>query len=87
MIHIQPVNIPTQGTAVAMVLKCQTLDMTATTAEFYFELITEGDYNNPHKSLVSGNLYMSEDEYSQWGVDNNYCIQWAANKLNLTIIT
>jgi hypothetical protein len=85
MILIQPINIPTQGTAVAMILKCQPLDMTATTAEFYYELITEGSYNNPHKVLVSGNISMTESEYQSWGADNNYCIQWAANKLNIIL--
>lgn len=86
MIQIQPLTIPTQGIAVAMILKCQTLDMTATTADFYFELITDGSYNNPHKVLVSGNISMTEAEYESWGADNNYCIQWAANKLGLTLL-
>lgn len=86
MIQIQPLTIPTQGTAVALILKCQTLDMTATTADFYYELITTGTYNTPHKVLLSGEISMTEAEYSQWGVDNTYCIQWAAQKLGLTLI-
>lgn len=86
MIQIQPLTIPTQGTAVALILKCQTLDMTATTADFYYELITAGTYNTPHKVLLSGEISMTEAEYQQWGADNNYCIQWAAQKLGLTLI-
>lgn len=86
MINIQPVIIPTQGTAVAMILKCQVLDMTATTADFYFELISEGSYNIPYKVLTSGSISMTEAEYNAWGADNSYCIEWAANKLGLTLI-
>jgi hypothetical protein len=86
MIQIQPLSIPTQGTAVAMILKCQVLDMTATTADFYFELISAGTYNSPHKVLASGSISMTEAEYDQWGADNTYCIQWAAQKLGLTLI-
>lgn len=86
MINIQPITIPTQGIAVAMVLKCQVLDMTATTADFYFELVSEGSYNSPHKVLTSGSISMTEAEYNSWGADNNYCIEWAANKLGLTLI-
>ena len=81
-------NIPTQGTAVGFILKCLTLDMTATTADFYFELVTAilPEYNNSSKVLASGNISMTESEYQQWGADNNYCIQWAAQKLGLTLI-
>ena len=86
MIEIQPITIPTQGIAVAMILKCEVLDMTATTAKFYYELISEGSYNSPHKVLLSGNIEMTEAEYELWGADNNYCIQWAANKLNITLV-
>ena len=88
MIEIQPLNIPTQGIAVAFILKCLTLDMTATTADFYFELVSEvkPEYNNSYKVLSSGNISMTESEYSNWGADNNYCIQWAANKLGLTLL-
>jgi len=88
MINIQPLTIPTQGTAKGLVLKCLTLDMTATTAEFYFELVTDvlPEYNNSYKVLTSGNITMSETEYQAWGADNNYCIQWAAQKLGLTLI-
>lgn len=86
MIEIQPIQLP-NGTATHLVLKCLTLDMTATTAEFYYALCTNvlAEYNNSCDILLDGNLEMTESEYTQWGADNNYCIQWAANKLNLTI--
>jgi len=86
MINIQPITIPTQGIAVGLVLKCLTLDMTATTAEFYYELVGASDYNTPQRVFASGNINMTEAEYQAWGADNNYCIQWAANKLGLILI-
>ena len=86
MIKIKPLNIPTAGIATNLILKCLTLDMSATTASFYYELTTDFDENMNHKVLLNGNLNMTEEEYSQWGADNNYCVQWAANKLGLTII-
>lgn len=86
MIPIEPINIPTQGTAVGLNLKCFDLDMTATTATFYYELVSASDYNTPQKVLTSGNISMTEAEYQSWGADNNYCIQWAANKLNITLL-
>ena len=88
MIQIQPLTIPTQGTAKYLILKCLTLDMTATNAEFYFELASEilPEYNNSYKVLSSGDISMNETDFQNWGADNTYCIQWAANKLGLTII-
>ena len=38
------------------------------------------------RMLMEGNLTMNEQEFSQWGADNNYCIQWAASKLGLVIV-
>jgi hypothetical protein len=86
MIEIQPIQLP-NGIATNLVLKCLTLDMTATTAQFYYALCTDisAEYNNASNILLEGNLDMTESEYTQWGADNSYCIQWAANKLNLTI--
>lgn len=88
MTPIQPITIPTQGTAKALIVKCLTLDMTANSAEFYYELITDvlPEYNNSYKTLLSGNLNMPETDFNQWGSDNFFCIQWAANKLGLTLI-
>jgi len=87
MTKIQPVNLP-NGIATNLLLKCLTLDMTATTAQFYYALVTDisHEYNNSSNTLLDGNLEMNETEFDQWGVDNNYCIEWAADKLGLTII-
>lgn len=89
MIPIQPITIPTQGIATNLILKCLTLDMTANSAEFYYELVTDvlPEYNNSYNVLVYGNLSMNESDFAGWGSDNSYCINWAANKLGLTIIS
>jgi hypothetical protein len=86
MIQIEEVQLP-NGIATNLVLKCLTLDMTATTAQFYYALCTDisAQYNNASNTLLEGNLDMNETEFAQWGADNSYCIQWAVNKLNLKI--
>lgn len=84
MIQIEEIHLP-NGIATYLILKCLTLDMTATTAQFYYGLCSDETTNNAANILLDGNLEMSESEYLQWGADNNYCIQWAANKLNLKI--
>lgn len=87
MIKIQSINLP-NGVATNLILKCLTLDMTATTAQFYYGLATDisANYNNSYNILLEGNIEMNEADFTQWGADNNYCIQWAANKLNLQLI-
>ena len=86
MTQIEEIQLP-NGIATNLVLKCLTLDMTATTAQFYYALCTDilAQYNNASNILLEGNLEMNETEYAQWGSDNNYCIQWASNKLNITL--
>jgi hypothetical protein len=39
------------------------------------------------KMLLNGTLDMDATDYANWGADNNYCIEWAANKLGLTLET
>ena len=76
MINIQPVTIFSKGTADKLVLRVLDFDMTATTASFYYELTTDLDQSMNYKTLLNGNLTMTESEYSQWGADNSYCINW-----------
>lgn len=86
MIKIKPITIPTAGIATNLILKCLVLDMTATTASFYYELTTDLDSNMNYKTLISGNINMNESEYAQWGSDNSYCINWACNFLNIELL-
>jgi len=82
MIKIQPITIPIKGTATKLNLMVLNFPMNAKTAVFYYWL---NDDNGV--TMVDGNIEMTEAEYQGWGSDNNYCFEWAAQKLNLTIIT
>jgi hypothetical protein len=50
----------------------------------YSSFENEADY--PDRLLNSGVLSLEGQEYLDWGTDDNYVWEWAANKLNLTII-
>jgi len=88
MAKIQPVVFPIKGTATQLELKVNSFSMEANTAEFHYRLTSDGDLQllKAGKVIDAGNLTMTNDEFAQWGADNNYCIQWAANKLGLTLI-
>lgn len=88
MAKIQPVVFPIKGTATQLELKVNGFSMEANTAEFNYRLTDDGDLQTlrAKKIIDTGNLTMTEQEFELWGADNNYCIQWAANKLGLTLI-
>lgn len=87
MAQIQPLTFPILGTADDLLLRVLAFDMDADTASFYYELRdTTSQVIGDIKIITSGNLTMSEAEYDAWGADNSYCLQWAANKLGLTLI-
>lgn len=88
MAKIQPITIPTLGTVTELILRVLPFEMDATTAQFYYALACDEDMNGviTYKTLLDGNIYMTEDEFSAWGSDNTYCLQWAANKLGLVLL-
>lgn len=81
MAKIQPVVFPIIGTATNLNLRVLPFGMDDITATFYYSVETE-----ENKKCAEGNLTMTPEEFSGWGADNDYCLQWAANKLNLTLI-
>jgi hypothetical protein len=88
MAQIQPVIFPILGTATNMVVEVLQTNMEASSATFYYKL-TDGDGNmipDTGNTIVEGNIAMTEVEYDAWGADNEYVIQWAANKLGLTLL-
>lgn len=88
MAKIEPFTLPIVGTANNLMLRVLPFDMEADNCSFYYELqnITDGQIGNNIELILAGNIEMTEAEYSAWGADNDYCIQWAANKLGLTLI-
>jgi hypothetical protein len=89
MAKIQPIVFPIKGTATELELKVNGFLMEAKTADFHYRLIDSGDLQmlKAKKVIAEGNLLMTKEEFAQWGADNNYCIEWAAYKLGLTLIS
>lgn len=88
MAKIQPIVFPIKGTATELELRVNGFSMDAKTAEFHYKLTDSGDLATlkAKKVIAEGNIEMTKEEFDNWGADNNYCIEWAANKLNLTLI-
>lgn len=81
MAKIQPIIVPIKGTATNINLIVLNFPMNAKTAIFYYSLTD--DSNN---GVIDGNIEMTESEFAGWGSDNSYCINWACDKLGLTLI-
>ena len=88
MTKIEPITFPIKGTATNLDLRVLGFSMDAKTADFHYRLTSDGDLQmlKPGKVIDEGNLKMTHQEFEDWGADNNYCLQWAANKLGLTLI-
>lgn len=87
MAKIQPITFPILGQANDLLLRVLPFDMDAKTARFYYELRNiQSPAVGDVKIVVTGELEMTESEYNNWGADNSYCLQWAANKLQITLI-
>jgi hypothetical protein len=88
MAKIQPIVFPIKGTATELQLKVLGFSMEAKNADFHYRLTDSGDLATlrAKKVIDEGNLSMNESDFAQWGADNNFCIQWACDKLGLTLI-
>lgn len=88
MAKIQPVVFPIKGTATELELKVLGFSMDAKNAEFHYRLTDSGDLATlrAKKVIAEGNIEMTKEEFENWGADNKYCLEWAANKLGLTLI-
>jgi hypothetical protein len=88
MTKIEPITFPIKGVATNFELRVMPFSMDATTATFHYLLLPDlGSEPLSFKKIISeGDIIMSEEEFANWGADNNYCLEWAANKLGLTLI-
>lgn len=55
-------------------------------ADFYYSLFAINSEGQIGIQVSQGNLPMNDEEYAVWGIDDNYVWEFAANKLNLTIV-
>lgn len=74
---IQPVVVPTKGTAVNITIRVVGYEIGGTFASFYWGAQTESGV-----IVLDGNLAMESPELDSWGTDDNYVIDWVLEKLN-----
>lgn len=95
MAKIKSVVYPSLGTATELFLKVSAFDMEDDKVSFSYFITSDepvavlkgmSTYKGK-KLLLNGTLDMDAIDYANWGADNNYCIEWAANKLGLTLET
>ena len=94
MIKIQEINVPTKGIGKYFQLKNlgNIIDPSEPEAvTFYWQVFNEETIQNGEEtvtgrgvSILGGNITMSVETYSQWGLDDNYCLDWALNELGFT---
>jgi hypothetical protein len=65
--------------------------MLGVSAQINYELfegqVDDGEAIGAGNKLAAGQLTLDGENYSNWGSDDDYVWIWAADKLNLTIIT
>jgi hypothetical protein len=81
MVNIEPIDFPIKGVATKMNVVILGFPTNATTTNTYYDLLTSDD-----KSCVSGNYQLSQEEFENWGTDNNYINQVVAGHLGVVII-
>lgn len=74
---IQPVVIPTKGTAVKLNIRVIYYELGGDYATFYWCAQTESDL-----MVLEGNLDMKSPELDSWGTDDTYVVDWVLEKLN-----
>jgi hypothetical protein len=94
MIKIEEIIVPTKGIGKYFQLKNLGNIINPSAPQpitFYWEALTEETIQDgetsktgPGVSILGGNITMSVEIYNQWGLDDNYCLDWALNELGFT---
>lgn len=81
MTQIQPIIFPIKGTATQMAVLVLNFETNATTAVTYWQLFTEDNIQ-----VLDGNYTMTEEQFAEWGQDNNVVNEYVAEAIGVTII-
>lgn len=83
MVQIEPVIFPlNQGTATQMSVLVLNFPTDAITCTTYWQLLdAEGS------QLSQGNYTLTEEQFAQWGQDNNVVNEYVADAIGVTIIS
>ena len=82
MVQIQPLIIAIKGTATQMSVLVLNFATNATTATTYWQL-----YDEEGTGLLDGNYTMTEEQFSNWGTDDNVVNEYVAEAIGVTIIS
>lgn len=78
MIQIEPIAFPLgQGTATNLAIQCNQFTLGAKTAYFTYYL-QDGEGG---QTLASGTFTMTEEQYNDWGTDDNYVVNLIVQSL------
>jgi hypothetical protein len=95
MNKIQDIVVPTKGTGKYLEVRALTFNLTPTNGiSLYWAIYTEQtntdeegvETKSPGSLVLEGNLYMPQEEYDKWGLDDTFVIDWTATQLNLVLI-
>jgi hypothetical protein len=81
MVNIQPVVFPIVGTATKLSVTVLGFATNAKTCGTYYALLTEDNVK-----VIENNYYLTEAEFTAWGVDNSYIDDIVASHLNVVIV-
>ena len=89
MTTIQTITVPTKGNGNLFELTALNFPMNPNSVTFYWQVFASEiieDVLTPTTCIIDGNITMDADTYSQWGNNDEFCIQWACNLLNFVIV-
>lgn len=78
---IEPVVIPTMGTATQLYVQANTFSASATNCTLTYYLADETGV-----LLLQGNVVMTDEQFASWGTDNSVLYQIVAQEKGLTLI-
>lgn len=79
---IEPVVIPTSGTATQLYVQANSFSAAATSCVLYYYLADEFGV-----MLIQGNLQITEEQFATWGADNQVLYDIVATEKGLVLIT
>jgi len=81
-VAIEPIVYPlNEGTATILTVLVEAFMTDATTASTYYRLLTEEG-----KILQDGRYQMTEEQFTEWGRDNNVVNEYVAAAIGVTLI-
>ena len=78
---IEPVVIPTLGTATQLYVQANSFSADAVNCILYYYLADANGMN-----LVQGNVFMTDEQFATWGTDNSVLYQIVADEKGLVLL-